>query len=112
MTDILDYIKSVLYAKSIKKILNVYINNAMFLIIEFNNSIVSHKINKDLKTFLNITQHFNVKKVSKEKKYCKLVPVNFYDIFGITEGDIIELSGANEDADFTMNLAFQSVPNE
>lgn len=108
----LDYIKSVLYAKSIKKILNVHINNTMFLVIEFNNNIVSHKINKDLKNFFHITQHFNIKKVSKEKRYCKLVPVDFYDIFGITEGDIIEVSGADEDADFLMNMAFQSIPNE
>lgn len=114
MTDILDYIKSVLYTKSIKKILNVdiYINNAMFLVVEFNNYKVTHKINQELRSFLCITQQFNIKKIAKEKRYCIPQPVGFYNIFGIAEGDIIEFSSVDAEDDFLMNIEFQRVPNK
>lgn len=112
MNDILDYIKSVLYAKSIKTILNVHINNTMFLVVEFDNYTISHKMNQELRSFLCITQQINIKKISKEKKYCISQPVGFYDIFGITEGDIIEFSSVDEDDDFLMNINFQSVQNK
>lgn len=111
MNDILDYIKSVLYAKSIKNIVNVHINNTMFLVVKFDNYTVSHKINQDLRSFLCIAQQFNIKKISKEKKYCISQPVGFYDIFGITEGDVIEFSSVDKEDDFLMNIEFQSVEN-
>lgn len=105
----LDYIKSVLYEKCIKTILNVHIDNAMFLIVEFNNYVISHKMNSDLRHFLYVTQELNIKKKSKEKKYCIAQPVGFFDIFGIREGDIIEFSS---DDGYLMNIEFQSIQNK
>lgn len=105
----LDYIKSVLYEKCIKTILNVHINNTMFLVVEFNNYFISHKINSDLRHFLDITQDLKITKISKEKKYCIPQPVGFFDIFGITEGDIIEFSS---DDGPVMNIEFQSIQNK
>lgn len=107
MNDILDYIKSVLYAKSIKNIVGVHINNTMFLVVKFNNYTVLHKMNQELRSFLCIAQQFNIKKISKEKKYCISQPVGFYDLFGITEGDTIEFSSVDPDDDFLMNIVFQ-----
>lgn len=102
----LDYIKSVLYKKSIKTILNVYINNLMFIVIKFKNYTISRKINTELRHFLGNMQHINIKKISKEEKYCIPQLVGFYDIFGIVEGDIIELSSNDG---YSMNIMFQSV---
>lgn len=102
----LDYIKSVLYKKSIKNILNVYINNSMFIVIEFKNYTISRKINSELRHFLDIMQHINIKKISKEEKYCIPQQVGFFDIFGISEGDIIEFSSNDG---YIMNIKFQSV---
>lgn len=91
----MNYFKSVIIEKSIKPVLNVYICNTMFLTVEFSEYKIIKKINQDLRTFFCIIKKVNINKIIKDKKYCISQPIGFYDIFGITAGDVIEFS--NED---------------
>lgn len=89
---LIDFLKSIIYQKSVKPVLDVNINNTMILTIQFNNYKITRKITPDLRTFIHVLQHVNFIKCSKDRKYCRSESLRFYDIFGITVGDIIEFS--------------------
>lgn len=86
---ILEYIKSLLYTKSVQPILNVTISNAMVLHVQFNNYKVSKKLNEELKTFFACIQAINIEKVTKQNQSCIEQPLQYYDILGIVSGDVI-----------------------